>query len=714
MSEQEDQGLKEAAVPLFDIVVRMPPGARLEDVARLAQAAGVPAERVEKLVTVLRSVPQAKIGASVPRDRADRAREQFGKAGLIVEITPVLTVQHMVTGAFDGMHECPGCKTRVVLPENRQCPNCGVFVDKVTDDVLLRRKIMEQEKSQMDFRSARDAKDTEKRIRESLEASIRAKVRAELEEKYGGKKGGFLGRFAGAARIAGAGLLVAVAFLGGKGTTASGFSWSEATNWGPFKSANGSKTADTGKILDAAGAAGAAGAGAKGAAGGGTATAEAGSTGDVDIDDPLIQAAGGKRIGAKGLTIEQAVGAAQALGKAVGNNTIDRAMNGGGPAGPAGAGGAGAGGAGAGGSAGGSAGGGAVAGGPADGTAGGAAGAEAPPQLKALLSLEFAKQLAEMGQVPRAMEIMRALKGSPKVTGDAAVASAARIADLEIKAWATQAQGEARAKQVAEGLMAEAGALSDAAERTQALVRVGVILSRSGRLPFETVRSFFTAASESLKAVSDQRVAAATLSDWAVGLGEALMAEATNRARTGAWAKAQAAGGQVEGLAKQLSDASSQARLAAIDYQVKQQLGQQDKSTQSMETALKQVAKAGGLAERAALLRAVGQLSGGAATEKMQAAATELGAQLASKTGTEKARGLAQLSLLYADAGLRGKSSEFSKMAQSSSGLSPADSASVNADLIVRSDLASARNLQSVGLYAECEAVLQRLAGYLL
>ena len=108
------------------------------------------------------------------------------------------------------------------------------------------------------------------------------------------------------------------------------------------------------------------------------------------------------------------------------------------------------------------------------------------------------------------------------------------------------------------------------------------------------------------------------------------------------------------------------------------------------------------------------QLSGGAGNDKLQAAAEALQAQATSKSGAERARALAQLSLLNADAGLRGKASELAEAARASAGLSPADAVQVNTDLIVRGDMAAARVLHSVGLYAESEAVLQRLGNYLL
>lgn len=81
-------GAIESDTPLFDVVINVPPGASLEEIEHLARdVAGIAADKVDRLIQVLRSSPQAKIGAGVTRDKADVAREQFSKAGLLVTIT---------------------------------------------------------------------------------------------------------------------------------------------------------------------------------------------------------------------------------------------------------------------------------------------------------------------------------------------------------------------------------------------------------------------------------------------------------------------------------------------------------------------------------------------------------------------------------------------------------------------------------------------------
>lgn len=716
----------ESDTPLFDVVINVPPGASLEEIERLARdVAGIADDKVDRLIQVLRSSPQAKIGAAVTREKADVAQAQFSKAGLLVTITPLLTIQTAMAGSYDGTYSCPACQKRVVLPENRQCPACGIFVDKVTDEFLLRRKMMEQERGKIEYQQAKSAKDSDKRSREMMEAAMRAKVREELEKEYGIKKNrglfqGSTGLFRGIGLVG----LLAVAFFGGRGFSLEGLPGGKPA---AGKEASTSKTMSADSLEKAAqgtseevGEAGAAGAG----AGAGAATAS--GSGDPDIDDPLIQAAGGKRIGAKGLTIEEAVAAAQVLGKSVGNTTAERALAGGQAAG-------------AGSSIGQSpntagvgtaslaasadtiiagaptASGGTSATGPAlaDRNGAGAATATVPKQTKLVLTAEFARTLAELGQSTRAREVLKAATASLNPAAEPEAAAALRSAELRAQAWALQRREAGATGKAAEDLKNKILALPNPVERTQILGQVAVILSRGGQLPPEVSRIFLSLAADSLKSVTGANQPNAALGDLAVSMAEVFSNETSARAKAGQWSKAQASAGQVDALIKQAPDSWSQLRLYAIDHQIKQQLGQSDKAKQSLNAALAQAGKNPNLSERATWLRSVAQLADAAAQEQMDAMTSSLQAQLETKSGLEKAQALTQLALLYANGGLPAKADQYRRMAQATAGLSLAENTAINTELIVRSDLALARVLQGLGRYAEAESMLQRVGGYL-
>lgn len=687
----------DSAVPLFDVIISMPPGAKLETIQKLAETeAGLPPDRVERLIKVLRSTPNAKVGAAVSMERAEEERARFTKAGLLVEVTPLLTVQTLVAGSYDGLEGCPACGKRAVMPKNRQCPSCGVFIDKLTDEYLLKKKIMQQELGAIEFQKSQSAKNSSKDILASTEAAIRAQVREELEKKYGISKAGF---FKGKGPILAASL-VAVAlgllYAGEKGVTVGGMS----LPWGKKEAPAGMSSTSLQQASAGASAAGSTGvtAGAAGATSAVAGSAAADPTGDPDIDDPLIQAAGGKKIGAKGLTIEEALAASKTLAKSAGNTTAERALAGGPGGAAASAGAVNTGGA-------------VVASGAGSASAG--ATEAIPKQTKQLLTAEFSSLLAELGQVARSREVLKALAGSINPATDAPAASALQAAQLKLLAWSALRMDGGQVRQVAEDLKVKTQAIANPQERTLLQGQVAVILSRNTLLPPDVPRLFLSLAAESLKAVGGAQSSAA-LGDLAVSMAEVFLHETTARARAGGWGKARASAAQVEDLLKQAPDAWAQSRLYAVDYQAKLQTGQTDKASKSLESALGLAGKTSNLQERAVWLRSIAQLSSDASThEQFEAMANALQAQLNAKTGMEKARGLTELTLLYTAAGLPGKASQLRSLALATGGLSSADSVTINTDLLVRSDLATAKMLHGLGRYAEAEAVLQRVSGYL-
>ncbi|MDQ3270689.1 MAG: hypothetical protein M3Q12_00775, partial [Pseudomonadota bacterium] len=71
MSEPAEKAI-ESTIPLFDVMINVPPGARLAEIERLARdVAGIAPDRIERLMQVLQGSPQAKIGSGVTREKAD-------------------------------------------------------------------------------------------------------------------------------------------------------------------------------------------------------------------------------------------------------------------------------------------------------------------------------------------------------------------------------------------------------------------------------------------------------------------------------------------------------------------------------------------------------------------------------------------------------------------------------------------------------------------
>ena len=496
-------------------------------------------------------------------------------------------------------------------------------------------------------------------------------------------------------------IVMGLLYLGEKGVTIGGMSlpWGKKETPPGTMSASSLQQASGGE--SAAGIASAGVSGAVGAAGG----AAADLTGDPDVDDPLIQAAGGKSIGAKGLTIEEAIAASKTLSKSVGNTTAERKVADdpvGGQGGAAGA---------------------KTNGGAAQtetsSTTGAVAGSVSasgadlvPKQTRQLLTAEFATVLAELGQGARAREVLKSLAGGTNPATDASVASALQAAQVKLQAWSALRMGGGQARQMSEDLRAKTQGIANAQERTQLQGQVAVILSRNPQLPSEVPRMFLTLGAESLKAVGSAQTNA-SLGDLAVSMAEVFLHETTARAKAGGWIKAKASAAQIEDLLRQAPDAWAQSRLYSVDHQAKLQTGQIDKAAKSLELALALAGKNSNLPERAIWLRSIAQLSDASTQEQFEAMITTLQNQLNAKSGIEKARGLTELSLLYAAAGLPGKSAQLRSLAQATPGLSAAESVAINTDLIVRGDMAMAKMLHGLGRYAEAEAVLQRIGGYL-
>ena len=663
----------ESEIPVFDVFVKTPPNTSFEEVTRTLALSGLPSDQVERLLAALRNGPQVKIGGGVSQERADKAKSVYRAAGLVVVISPVLVLQTKIEGAFNALFVCPACSERVMLPPSRQCPHCGVFVDKVTEAFLLKRKIMQQERAKLTYQSDRDTQDSLKMSRQAMEAAIRAEVRKELEAESGRSEGAhFLSGKAGLLRLAGMFSLLVMAFAGGNAMSQAAWPWSNSDSILNFK-----KTVGVNPLMDKTGS---------GKAGVTEATSIAG---EQDIEDLLTTS--GSNGNGKGLTLDQALAAANTLGKSLGNTTAERAWTGAvspsvaGPAGnsslalfpiqkiPA---------------------------------------LPASPETLWILTVEFARQLAELGQWQRAQDVLRSLKATPNFNVTPEVASGIRLADLEVRAWALGAVGKDRVGKAIEALQSATN-LPDPAERVHAMGRVGVILSHQAPSQAASSRAFIAQAGDALKSVADVSLREKLHGDWMVFMGEAYVAEVASLAKSGQWKKAKLGSSALDSLIQQAPQGPAKARLHAIQSRMRQQLGEADQSRESLARALSMAAAETSLPGRAVLLRAIAKLSGAAALEPVQLAVRSLVAQLGSQSGVDKGKALTQLALLQADAGLNARAEEYRRVAVETGGVSPAELAVIQSELMFRTNLAVASLMHSQGRYAESELVWQGLATYL-
>jgi hypothetical protein len=185
-------------------------------------------------------------------------------------------------------------------------------------------------------------------------------------------------------------------------------------------------------------------------------------------------------------------------------------------------------------------------------------------------------------------------------------------------------------------------------------------------------------------------------------------------AKAGAWKKVEALATQLQAVLAQVTEASVQARLLAMDARIRAQQGKAELAAQSLGRSLQLVEQVADLPARTLLLQQVARHVDAGGAARIEAAAAALQAQAGSRAGMERARTLAGLSVLHANAGMRVRSGELAAAAAATPDLPDADAVLIHTHLIVHRELAAARLLHESGQYAQAEAVLRRLGAYLL
>ncbi|AGX87305.1 hypothetical protein [Candidatus Symbiobacter mobilis] len=689
----DPQHPQETDVPLFDVFVEVPPNTSLESIRKepLLQA-GLQLQQVEALFNTLRSTHRAKVGAAVTRERSHAASKKFAGTGLKVSISPVLALESLNTGAIDTRFLCPACEKRVVLPDNRQCPECGVFVDKVDEEFLLKRKILQQERAKLEMQAARETQEAAETTRKALEDAMRARIREELEAEYGirrEREGIFHGK-AGLLRVAGLVTLMAASFVGGQTFTSGKLPW-ESGDAVSSSAANVDKMLDKG--LGAAPSGGSMGDSAATMAAGGASS----TTGDPDIDnDPMMQAIGGNRVGAKGLSLEQALGAATVLAKAVGNTTAERAWGGGAPGAGVGA-----------------------IPGATPGIGGeGAGGAELPTvpvsaRIKLVMQSEFAQTLAELGHRARALAVIRSIRANPALANEPRFVEELAVIDIDIQARSLQAQSNPGRKAI-DDLRARIEALPYLPQRVRSLGRVAVILAQHPGMSQEVPHAFLSMAGASLKTVNDDTERSTLMGEWMTAMAQVLQTEAQTHARSGHWNKVQAHANTLQTMQNDAPDRPT-ARMAvlAVRSSLAQWMGQDAPAREHLQAAIDLAATLPSFAERAAALRTVARLAGPHAWPDIQAAIQSLLPQIDPAVGPDKAAALTQLALLHAEQGAQEPSLQMAQRAEAATGMTPPEMREIKTDLSVRRTLALARAQHQAKAYAQSESLLQQVSDYL-
>ena len=172
--------------PGYDTIVTRQAGEdRQTLMARAMRGAELDQDKAETLVNWLLIYGSAKVKSGVSLAVAEEVAERFAKAGFIAEATPVLALSD-ATITID----CPACLSNIQPTPQNQCPKCGVFLHKLTPEILERKRIEREEQRKLQIRNSRNAQESRMALAAEQERRLREQVRARLEKRQG--KGGSL------------------------------------------------------------------------------------------------------------------------------------------------------------------------------------------------------------------------------------------------------------------------------------------------------------------------------------------------------------------------------------------------------------------------------------------------------------------------------------------------------------------------------------------
>jgi hypothetical protein len=650
---------------LFDVFVQIRNGLKLQDVERLSyEINAVPRDQMDVILKAFRNTPRIKVGNAVNRERADKAKIQLSKIGLDVSIAPVLSLAPVEEKVSEDLHLCGSCDTRVVLPPNRQCPNCGVFVDKISQEALLKKRIKENERLKLEMQAQQERKATEKRNQQLLEDALRKEIRKELEAEFGIQKekvffGGNLRLF----KIAGVVLLFPVGFYGG-------FVFSEfgGTGQSTKKLAASAPNNPMGNSS-------------------GQLNFESLGAESFNIEDDLFYQ---NKPGT--ISLEQALKASNTLGKSLGNTGAGSAMGGRSLPGMDGV---------------------LDAENPLDPSSAERREFQLSPLQKHILLAELSKQLADMRQFQRAAQAVKQLASLPSAAYTVDFALSAPMTDLEVRAMHAMSLSAAQASKGLEELRAEAMRIVNPAERGWALSRLGVISSRHLMLPPSVAQEHFALAEKAFSLIVNVQERNKNLQGLKVATGEAQLAEVFSLVRSGQWSKVQAAMQQFSLLLGSTADPHALIRLYALDHQMKTLVAQRGATNASLDSALGLLLNMTDPAEQAVLLHEVLTFSQGFDQSQIFKLAADIKTRLLTEKSNNTHVGLMHIALLYKEADLL---NEFEAVAQLLKDLPPAGAplnSAFHTETVLRGDLLLAKKSHAAGQYHLSESQLRRLADLL-
>lgn len=136
----------------FDVGLSIPEWADKDLIKQRAnQELGLPPNLVDQLMHTISAQRIVKIKTNAKRAEADAEALIYQAVGFRAEVTHSLALKKLPPLEEDKRIYCPACDVKVELPASSQCPNCQVFVNRLTPAAIQKIRADRQEAARVEL-----------------------------------------------------------------------------------------------------------------------------------------------------------------------------------------------------------------------------------------------------------------------------------------------------------------------------------------------------------------------------------------------------------------------------------------------------------------------------------------------------------------------------------------------------------------------------------
>lgn len=269
------------------------------------------------------------------------------------------------------------------------------------------------------------------------------------------------------------------------------------------------------------------------------------------------------------------------------------------------------------------------------------------PSTKQEISNELITMLAEVGQLARGRELFAKAAASAKASNDAKWLNQLSIVQVKLEAWAiVYAKSEQASAQIEE-LGKLASSVPDAASRAIASAHASAIIMYRADLNQDAVSQLFSIMDLAYRAQKGKASSSEVGHEIVVARGKAIFNNAQAKLSRGQRQAATALAGQLDTMTRIAPEASA-AVLFGFSQQLSRIMGNPDGAKTSLRLALEKAHGSATLAQEGASLRTIADFEGVYQELKMQAALTSLTSAAEQKGGLDYAATLVEIALTHA------------------------------------------------------------------